>query len=408
MKRQKQMQWLLGGSLAAAVALAPAAAAAQSTPDQQRPTMRIGPFELRPRLLVSNIGIDYNVFNEHTNPKRDFTFTAAPDLEVSVHPGRLRVAFTSGSELVYFQKYTSERSVNRTIAARADLDLSILKPFISMSSAHTSARPNSEIDVRARHHPRTYTGGTTLKLASRTSMTFTARRSTELYDDEFQFRGVQLSTLLDNKTTAYESSLNLELTPFTTLSLVAGKEQLRFDHAPVRDADSLRITPTVTFSPLGQITGTGSLGYRRFNGLDPSLPDFSGLVSTGAIGLLLGGKYKLDTSFTRDVRYSYEEGLPYYVLTGGRATLAVQTVAALDLRVTGGRESMNYRALPGEPTPGRDWVTLYGGGFGYRIANRIRLVVDVEFSHRTSERDAAREYRNKRIVTSVSWGALNR
>jgi hypothetical protein len=189
---------------------------------------------------------------------------------------------------------------------------------------------------------------------------------------------------------------------------VAGTEQLRFDHAPARDADSLRITPTVTFSPLGQITGTGSIGYRRFNGLDPSLPDFTGLVSAGSIGLLLGGKYKLETSFTRDVRYSYEEGLPYYVLTGGRATLAVQTVAALDLRVTGGRESMNYRALAGEPAPGLDRVTLYGAGFGYRIAERIRLVVDVEFWHRASERDEAREYRNKRIVTSVNWGALNR
>ena len=408
MKRQRQMQWLLRGGLAVAITCAPAYAAAQSTQDPERPTMRIGPFELRPRLLLSNIGIDYNVFNEHTNPKRDFTFTAAPDLEISVHPGRLRVAFVTGSELVYFQKYTSERSVNRTVAGRADLDLSFLKPFISMSTAHTSVRPNSEIDVRARHHPRTYTAGTTLKLASRTSMTFTGRRTTEFYDDEFAFRGVQLSTLLDNKTTGYESSLNLELTPFTTLSLVAGMEQLRFDHAPARNADSLRVTPTVTFSPLGQITGTGSIGYRRFKGLDPSLPDFTGLVSAGSIGLLLGGKYKLDTSFTRDVRYSYEEGLPYYVLTGGRATLGVQTVAALDLRVTGGRESMNYRALAGAPAPGLDRVTLYGGGFGYRISERIRLVVDVEFWHRASERDETRDYRNKRIVTSVNWGALNR
>ena len=164
--------------------------------------------------------------------------------------------------------------------------------------------------------------------------------------------GEQLSTLLDNKTTAYEAALSFELTPFTTLSLVTGIEEQRFDHSPTRDADSLRIAPTVTFSPLGQITGTGSIGYRRFNGLDPSLPDYSGLVSTGGIGILLGGKYKLDTPFTRDVRYSYEEGLPYYVVTGGRATLAVQTVAALDLRVTGGRESMDYRALAGATPPG--------------------------------------------------------
>jgi hypothetical protein len=407
MKRHRQMRWLLNGSLAALLAVAPAPAAAQET-DQERPTLKIGPFELRPRLLVSNIGIDFNVFNENEDPKRDFTFTAAPDLEVSVHPGRLRVAFASGSELVYFQNYTSERSVNRTVAARADLDLTFLQPFISMNSSHTSARPNSEIDVRARHHPRTYTAGTRLKLASRTSLTLTARYATEFYDDEAEFRGVQLSTLLDNKTLAYEGSLNVDLTPFTTLSLAASKEELRFDHAPLRNADSVKITPIVTFSPLGQITGTGALGFRRFNALDPSLPDYSGLVATGAIGLLLGGRYKLDTLFTRDVRYSYEEGLPYYVLTGGRGTLAVQTYAALDLRVTGGRESMNYRALEGQPSPGIDRMTLYGGGFGLRFADRLRLVFEVEFWHRNSERDNEREYRNKRIVMSLNWGALSR
>jgi hypothetical protein len=52
-------------------------------------------------------------------------------------------------------------------------------------------------------------------------------------------------------------------------------------------------------------------------------------------------------------------------------------------------------------------VTLYGGGFGYRIAERLRVVVEVEFWRRASERDNAREYRNKRIVTSLNWGALN-
>jgi hypothetical protein len=402
MKPHRRMRWVL---FAAAIALTPAVASAQ--PASDGPPLKIGPVELRPRLLFSNIGMDYNVFNEEANAKRDFTFTAAPDLEVSIHPGRLRLAYTSGSELVYFHKYVSERSVNRTLAARADLDLTILKPFVAMSSAHTSARPNSEIDARVRHHPRTYTAGTTLKLASRTSMTFTGRRSTESYDEGFQFRGVELSRSLDNTTNVYEGAINLELTPFTTVSLVTAQERQRFDRAPVRNADSLRITPTVTFSPLGQITGTASVGYRRFDGHDPTLPDFSGLVSTGAIGLLLGGKYKLDTSFTRDVRYSYEEGLPYYVVTGGRGTLAVQTVAALDLRITGGRESMDYRALAGQAAPGIDRVTLYGGGFGYRIAERLRVVVEVEFWRRASERDNAREYRNKRIVTSLNWGALN-
>jgi hypothetical protein len=50
----------------------------------------------------------------------------------------------------------------------------------------------------------------------------------------------------------------------------------------------------------------------------------------------------------------------------------------------------------------------YGAGVGYRVGQRARIVVDVEFLHRTSTRDLSREYRNHRIGASLTWGALNR
>ena len=388
------------------LALAPGAAVAQDDPE--RASLRIGPVELRPRLLLSNAGIDNNVFNEHTNPKRDFTFTLSPDLEVSLHPRRLRVAYTVGSDFVYFRTYKSERSTNRSFTGRADLDLTWLKPFASYTSAHTSARPTAEIDVRARHHPRTFTAGTSVRLASRTSVTVSARESRESYDEGIRFRGVELAASLDNRTRGYESSLNFELTPFTTFSIVSARERQRFEYAPLRDADSFRIAPTLTFSPLGLITGSASVGYRRFNGLDPALPDYSGFVATGGVGILFYDRYKLDTAFTRDVRYSYERDLPYYIVAGARATLTAQTYGPIELRVLGGRESMNYRSFGAAAGPGADRLVTYGAGAGYRIGERARVVVDAEFSHRTSERDPTREYRNHRIVATLNWGALNR
>jgi hypothetical protein len=397
---------LFACAAAGIIALAPAGALAQTDPE--RPSLRLGPIEFKPGLAFTNVGVDNNVFNEATNPKRDFTFTASPDLEMSVHPGRLRVAYTTRSDFVYFHKYTAERSVNPSLSGRADLDLGWLKPFASAGAAHTSARSGSEIDLRARHHPRVYSAGTSLKLASRSSFVFTARRATDTYDQGLDFRGATLATSLDNKTTAYESSFNVALTPFTTVGLATAREQQRFDHSPVRNADSIRVGPTVTFSPLGLITGTASVGYRRFNGLDPALADYSGFVATGGIGVLFAGQYRLDTTFTRDVRYSYEDALPYYIVSGGRATLAVQTFGPLDVRVTGGRESMSYRALSGATPPGGDRLIVYGGGAGYRIGDRGRLVVELELSHRTSERDASREYRNHRIVATLNWGASNR
>jgi hypothetical protein len=406
MKRARVSFRVVVCSMAVAGALAPGLVHAQS--EQDRPVVRVGPFQFSPRLSFTNIGIDYNVFNERTNPKQDFTFVAAPDLEVALHPGRLRLAYTSGAEFVYFREFTSERSVNRRFGATADLDLTLLKPFATVSFAHTSARPNAEIDVRARHHPRLYTAGTRLKIATRSEMIFSMREGRDTYDDGLEFRGVELARTLDQKTRGYDTTFNVALTPFTTVGLVVTKEQERFQNSPLRDSDTLRIAPKVTFSPLGLISGSASVGYRRFRGVDPSLPDFNGLVSSGSLGILFVSRYKLDTSFNRDVQYSYETIVPYYLVTGVRGTLSMQTVGLLELRALGGRESMDYRVSEDDGTPGADRMITYGAGAGYRVGQRARVVVDLEFIHRTSTRDASREYRNHRIIASLTWGALNR
>lgn len=403
------------GLVACGVALLMSAAAgraAAQSPDADRQAVRVGPFEIKPRLAITNAGIDYNVFNERVNPKRDFTFVAAPDVEVAVHPGRLRLAYTSGSEMVYFREYASERSINRSVGARADLDLTILKPFATFTSAHTSARANAEIDIRARHHPRLFTAGTRLKLATRTEMVFTAREARDIFDDGESFRGVELSRTLDQTTRGYDTAFNVLLTPFTTAGVVVSRDQQRFARSPIRDADSWRIAPTLTFSPLGLVTGTASVGYRRFNGLDPRLPDYTGVVAAGSVGILFVGRYKLDTTFTRDVRYSYEDELPYYLVNGVRGTFAAQVIGLVELRLLGGRESMSYRAAGGPHlatlVPGRDALRSYGAGAGYPVGERARVVVDVEFINRTSTRDLSREYFNHRILASLIWGALNR
>jgi Putative beta-barrel porin 2 len=363
---------------------------------------------VRPRPVPSNVGVENNVFNERENPKSDFTFTAAPDVELSINPGRLRLTYSSRSELVYFRKYATERSTSRGFSARTELDLNVLRPFASYASSHTSARAGSEIDVRARHHPRSVTAGTRVRIASRTSLLLSAGRRWEEFNADETFRGENLADALNSQTTQFEGGLTVSLTPLTSLSLSAVHEQMRFDLSPIRDADSLRIGPTLTFSPLGLLSGTASVGYRRLDGRHSALQDYSGLVASGTLNLILGGRFKFETVFTRDVTYSYEAAAPYYVISGGRGMLASQVVGPLDVRVTGGREVMNYRALGAAESPGRDTVLLYGGGFGYRLAHRVHVAVMAEYRNRQSTRDASRGYDNNRIYATLNWGALTR
>jgi hypothetical protein len=100
--------------------------------------------------------------------------------------------------------------------------------------------------------------------------------------------------------------------------------------------------------------------------------------------------------------------VPYYVISAGRGTLASRVVGGLDVRVTGGREVMQYRALAGEPSPGNDSVNIYGGGVGYRLGGGVQMSVLAEFRSRHSTRDASREYDNNRIFATLTWGAETR
>lgn len=408
--RRPQMRARVVACLAALAGTAGAVQAQVPVPPEERaPAMlHIGPVELRPHLVVSNVGVDSNVYNESENPRSDFTATIAPDIELAVNPGRLRLTLLSGMEYVYFSEYVDQRSTNRRFGGRAEADLTALRPFIEFNTAHTSARAGQEIDVRARRHPRSVAGGTRVRIGSRSSLVLTMRRAVEDYADSQTFRGVELARTLDSTRTQYEGALAVEVTPLTTVTMAVQRESTRFDQSPLRDADSLLIAPTIAISPLGLVSGTASVGFRRFEGRHSSLPSYTGLSASGTLGMVLADRYKFETSFVRDVRYSYEPAHPYYVQTGGRATVSSYLFGGLDARVIVGREVLDYRPFAGGEEGGRDRVNVYGGGAGYRLTERLQLVVTAEHIRRVSQRDVTRGYESTRVFATLNWGVGSR
>ena len=390
---------LLGSGWAAA------SAAAQPPPPaaEDRPTLKIGPLEVRPRLVFSNIGFDNNVFNEPENPKRDFTATVSPDLTLSVRTGFLRLSYLSGTDLVYFRQYKEERSTSRRLAARADFDFPLVKPFVSYGAGNITGRPGNEVDRRVRHRPEVLSGGARFVISSRTSLLLSGQRSSIEYAPGVEFRGVELARTLNHSTTSYDTAFGFQATPLTSLSLIAGIENTSFAAAPERNSRSYRIAPSISISPLGLLTGTATVGFRHFEGRGGALPSYSGLYAGGGLGTVILDRYRVQTTFTRDIRYSYEETLPYYVQTAGTGSLATYLAAGFDVRIHGGVESMRYRAFDGSE-PGQDRVTTYGAGVGYRIAERVTLVLTAEKARRQSTRDVIREYQNDRIFATLTWG----
>jgi len=386
------------------------AALAGRTASAQTPTpantaenalIKLGPVGLNPSIALRDIGVDNNVFHDNEDPKSDFTFTFTPRAEVLFSPRGLHLSLATAVDFVYFDTYDTERGTNQSSEIKANVDLGRLQPYASFSGANTRERYNSEIDERARHHDHTYNTGVLLKVASRTILSGGVRRTSTNFEEGSVFRGEDLAVALDNHLDGVDGSVGMQLTPVTGVNLLVSQEWQRFDLSPERDSDSLRITPTVTFSPGGLLNGSVAIGYRRFNGRSPDLPDFSGLVATVNIGATIVGRHRLETSFARDLRYSYEDATPYYLSTGGTVTVTTQVNGPFDVRVAGTLQSLDY----GQSNPGQssDTYKAYGGGVGYRLRQTLRVGVNVEWSRRDSD-VADRAFNNHRVYGTFTWG----
>lgn len=387
------------------------AASAQQT-DQTDPLdnalVRLGPVGINPSVSMHDVGRDENVFNDPVNPKSDVTFTLSPRAEVLFRPRIVHIDFLTATDYVYYRTYASQRGTDETATLRADFDLPRVQPFVSLQGINSRNRYNQEVDERARHHQTSYSAGAAFTVATRTSLTLALRRTDLSFDQGATFRGTDLAASFDSRLQGADLSMAVALTPFTTASVVFTEDRQRFTFAHDRDANTLRISPTVTFSPQAIVKGSVSVGYSRFTPQSPLVPGWSGVTSTVNLTTALLGRYQIEGLLSRGIQYSYDLATPYYVTTGGTATFTMALFGPVDVKATGTRQRMAYRteqtAETAAGTAGSDTFTSYGGGVGYRIRNRVRLGVNADWSHRASQLAFDRTYRNRRVYASMTWG----
>ena len=397
---------LLSIALLTVAAAVPAAAQITPPPDPDVPLIQLGPFGISPTLMLRDIGLDENVFNERENPKSDFTLTVLPRAEIIFKPRNMKIAYAAATEYVYYRDYESERSTNLSSSVRADVTLGWFLPYVLARATNSRQRYNAEVDERARHRERVYGGGFGIRVGTRLNFGASGRTIRLRFDEDETFRGESLARSFDSDINAIEGSAGFQLTPFTLFSVVVSREQQRFEIAQERDSDSIRVTPMFAFSPEAVLNGSIAIGYRRFKPRTTALPGYSGLVATVTIASTLWNRHRVETVFGRDLRYSYNEDTPYYLATGGSLTVTSQLVGPFDIRLTGSRQLMAYRGLGTAATerPGDDTVGSYGGGVGYRFREQLRVGLNAEWIRRGSDLAADREYRNRRIFASLTWG----
>ena len=391
-----------------ACAAAPASAQTSDGPDPDQVRVRLGPVLLNPRIALTNFGVDTNVFNQadDENPKKDVTATLAPMTDLWLRMGRSWLQSTAKEDLVWYRDYASERSANTSLAAEWKLPLNRLSVKIGSSYLNTRERPGFEIDARSQRREYIGKGSIEVRALSKTFFGVRASRQRVDFDTVATFDSVNLRQALNRTVDTGAVSARHQLTPLTSLSVVVAREQARFAFSPLRDSDSTAVTGSVEFEPFALIKGTASVGYRSFHPLSSTLPEYDGPIASGDLSYTLLGTTRFGVQFVRDIQYSYFIDQPYYLLTGGSASVTQQIFGPLDVVARAGQQQLAYRDRIGAATVGSDridYVRTYGGGVGYHIGPELRIGFNVDQARRTSD-VSRRRYDALRYGTSVTYG----
>lgn len=402
---------LLFIAAAAIVVLHAAPAAAQTTgngePDPAKVRIRMGPLWMSPTLALTNIGVDNNVFNEPSdaNPKRDFTFTLQPATDLWLHTGPTWVTGRIQEDLVWFQTYSSERSVNAAYSVGWLVPLSRIRLNVGATRRNLRERPGFEIDARSQRFETEYNGSVEVKTLSKTFIGATASRQRVDFDKDAIFLNRNLQFELNRVTTTAGGTIRYQMTPLTGLTLAATRSQDRFEFSPLRDSNSTAVTASLNFDPLALIRGGITIGYRDFEPLTPGLSPYQGLTAAGNLSYVLFGATKFTFGVNRDVQYSYDVNEPYYLQTAFSGSIAQQLFGPIDLVARAGIADLAYRDRAGAAVVVSNRVDrshTFGGGVGYHTSGGFRIGFDVDRSDRVSD-ISSRQYDDLRFGTSVTY-----
>jgi len=363
---------------------------------------------LDPTISVPNIGIDTNVFNDplSVTPKKDFTFNVFPKADLWLRMGRTWLFGSIGEEVIWYQKYDSERAVNGTYSIGWKAPLNRLVLTTSATRLNTKSRPGFEIDVRVPRVERLFAGSVEVRGFAKTFLGVRGSWNQVRFEEGAEFNGISLQEQLDRTVRTAAITVRHELTPLTSVTFSGGRSEQRFESEPLRNSKSTDYSVGFLFDPAALIKGSATVGYTVYT---PEAPDLAGYRgSTAAVNLTytLLGSTRVTGTLMRGVDYSYDVNQPYYLLTGATVTIAQQIYGPLDFVARGGAQRLKYQSRTGvavEEPDRTDHVRLFGIGFGTHLGQDVRLGFNADWERRISVL-ADREYKGLRYGLSLTYG----
>jgi Putative beta-barrel porin 2 len=382
-------------------------------PDPEKVKVHVGPVMMNPTVTFGNIGVDDNVFNDSTNPKSDFTMTISPKTDVWLPFLGTWFNGTMTEDVVWYQKYSSERSGNTTYGLNWKLPLTRFTAIFGASRASTRERLGYEIDERAPRTLNNYFADVSVNVLASTALDVRITSAETTYDPSATFQLINLADQLNVTSTAVDINLKRKLTPLTTLTVGLNRSQDRFPMNPLRDADRTDATAALRFDPVALLKGDVSVAYTSYSPHSDTIPGYKGLTMSAGLTYTLYDVTQFVLRADRSLQNSYDITQPYYLQTGFNLQVSQQIQTHIDVVGRGGLEHLNYRDLTdpavlaasaGAPVvPNRtDTVTTYGVGIGYHLGSATRLGLNYDRTRRSSPIEL-RGYERANIGASITY-----
>jgi hypothetical protein len=339
-----------------------------------------GSFYIQPQLVISNAGVDSNIFYSPTDPVKDFTLTIGPAATIYLPIHRKFVLSVYGSpQYVWYSKTEQERTWNYYFNGAAQLSLKNV--FLSLEGLYSDARErwNTEIDIRPRRKQMGYGGSALVKLAWKTSASLAYRTvrydyESAVYGDGWDVRE-KLNRREDYATLSFYHQASTQRRFFTDLEY----GEYRFDfasQAAISDSRSGAAYAGFEFSPLGRrIRGRVRLGYKKFDVLGSGAADYKGLVGDSKISVRLARPLVIRGSYVRDVVFSLWYDNPYYLETrpGVGASAYVFRFLRFDYDYSRGRNEYPVVGGGGSDVKRFDIYSINSAGVYFRLKKSVAL-----------------------------------
>src|SRR5688500_10943951 len=363
--------------------------------------LTIGNVRFAPGMTVREIGWDSNVFDEppEVGPKDDFVVAVQPDVSAFTRLRFVRISAYAGSELTYYKKYESERSVGHTARGRVDFLISRVRPFIGIGETETRTRPNGEIDTRADRQETELSSGVAFDLSPYSLVYASAYQFEQVYENAFE-DGINIGRSLTRDSNNYQAGMKTDITPLLSVQLFASYQEDRFRYDPPRGSENWHGNATFRFAPDAVVTGFVTLQYRDMKPFDPGVKPYRGLLGNAHITYPFLEIGRLSVAVSRGIEYSFDSAEAYYLEQSLTGAYTHRLFGEVDAQVRATVASFDYDARLTLPSH-TDTFSSYGGSVGYNLRNRTRIAWNYEFARRRSPAFADRNYERRR--TYLSW-----